>query len=88
MSSLKQKTISGLSWSFLGNFAGQFFSFIIGIILARLLGPREYGLIGMVTIFTILTQPFISSGFGPALIRKETCTDVDFSTVFYFNIFS
>jgi teichuronic acid exporter len=86
--SLKQKTISGLSWSFAGNFAGQAISFVIGIILARLLSPREYGLIGMVTIFTILTQPFINSGFSQALIRKENCTDTEFSTVFYFNLFA
>lgn len=86
--SLKQKTISGLSWSFAGNFAGQSISFLIGIILARLLSPREYGLIGMVTIFTILTQPFINSGFSQALIRKKSCTDIEFSTVFYFNLFT
>ena len=88
MSSLKQKTISGLSWSFAGTFAGQAIGFVIGIILARLLSPREYGLIGMVTIFTILTQPFIDSGFSQALIRKKECTETEFSTVFYFNVLS
>lgn len=88
MSSLKQKTISGLSWSFAGSFAGQAIGFVIGIILARLLSPREYGLIGMVTIFTILTQPFIDSGFSQALIRKKECTQTEFSTVFYFNVLS
>jgi O-antigen/teichoic acid export membrane protein len=86
MTSLKQKTISALSWSFAGNFAVQAIAFVIGIILARLLSPREYGLIGMVTIFIVLTQPFISSGFGLALIRKKECTDTEFSTVFYFNL--
>lgn len=88
MPSLKQKTISALSWSFAGNFAGQVINFVIGIILARLLSPREYGLIGMVIIFTILTQPFINSGFSQALIRKKNCTDTEFSTVFYFNLFA
>lgn len=88
MSSLKQKTISALSWSFAGNFAGQIIGFVIGIILARLLSPREYGLIGMVITFTILTQPFINSGFSQALIRKKNCTDTEFSTVFYFNLFA
>jgi teichuronic acid exporter len=84
--SLKQKTISALSWSFAGKFAGEAIAFVIGIILARLLSPREYGLIGMVLIFTILTQPFIDSGFSQALIRKKNCADTEFSTVFYFNL--
>lgn len=86
MTSLKQKTLSGLTWSFAGNFANQAVGFIIGLILARLLTPREYGLIGMVTIFTILTQPFINSGFSQALIRKERCTVQELSSVFYFNL--
>lgn len=86
MTSLKNRTISGLKWSFAGNFANQAIGFIIGLILARLLTPREYGLIGMVTIFTILTQPFINSGFSQALIRKDKCTDQEFSSVFYFNL--
>ena len=83
--SLKQKTISGLVWSFAGNFAGQITSFVVGIILARLLSPREYGLIGMIVIFIALTRVFINSGFSQALIRKKDCSETDFSTVFYFN---
>lgn len=83
--SLKQSTVSGLTWNFGGNFINSFVAFIIGIILARLLTPREYGLVGMINIFIILTQPFVNSGFSQALIRKRTCTQTDFSTVFYFN---
>jgi len=84
--SLKQKTVSGLAWSFTSNFLGQAVSFVIGIILARLLTPREYGLVGMVIIFTYLANPFVNSGFSQALIRKKNCTQSDFSTVFYFNM--
>ena len=84
---LKEKTVSGLAWSFAGNFFSHVITFIIGIILARLLTPTEYGLLGMVTIFTILIQPFVNSGFSQALIRKNDCTQKDFSTVFYFNFF-
>jgi len=83
---LKDKAVSGLLWNFSGSFANQFISLFIGIILARLLGPREYGLVGMVTIFTVLAQPFINSGFSQSLIRKKNCSQADYSTVFIFNL--
>lgn len=84
--SLKQKTISGLIWSFIDNFSKQGITFIFGIILARLLSPREFGLVGMITIFIALSQSIIDSGFTQALIRKQDCSQADFSTVFYFNL--
>lgn len=84
--SLKQKAISGLLWSFIENFSQQVITFVFGIILARLLSPVEFGLIGMVTIFLALSQSFIDSGFTQALIRKNNCSQVDFSTAFYFNL--
>jgi teichuronic acid exporter len=71
----------------MGDFIQKAIDFIVGIILARLLSPRDYGLVGMVTIFILLTQPFINSGFSQALIRKKNCTQADFSTVFFFNLF-
>ena len=83
---LKQKTINGLKWSFIDNTARLGLSFIIGIILARLLSPREFGLIGMITIFIALAAPFVNSGFSQALIRKQNCTQADYSTIFYFNL--
>jgi teichuronic acid exporter len=86
MSSLKQKTVSGLIWSFVDTMAGQGITFIVGIILARLLSPREFGLIGMITVFIAVSESFINSGFSSALIRKKDCTNTDFSTVFYFNL--
>lgn len=84
--SLKQKTISGLLWSFIDSIAGQSISFVVGIILARVLNPKEFGLIGMLTIFIAISQSFIDSGFRQALIRKQNCTQADYSTIFYFNI--
>lgn len=84
--SLKQKTVSGLLWSFVDTMANQGITFIVGIILARLLSPREFGLIGMITVFIAISVSFINSGFSNALIRKKDCTDTDFSTVFYFNL--
>lgn len=66
--SLKQKTISGLFWSSVDSFARQGIQLIVGIILARLLTPREFGLMGMLTIFIAVSQSFIDSGFSSALI--------------------
>ncbi len=84
--SLKQKTVSGLLWSFIDQFANLGITFIVGIILARLLSPREFGLIGMITVFIAVSESFINSGFSQALIRKKDCTQTDYSTVFFFNI--
>lgn len=83
---LKQKTVSGLLWSFIDNIASQGITFLVGLILARLLEPKEFGLIGMITVFIAISSSFINSGFGSALIRKQDCTEKDFSTVFYFNL--
>ncbi len=84
--SLKNKTITGLKWSFVDSFANQGVQLIIGIILARLLSPREFGLIGIITAFIALSQSFVDSGFSQTLIRKNNCTQADYCTVFYFNI--
>jgi len=83
---LKGKTVNGIIWSFIDTFAGQGIQFIVGIVLARILSPREFGLIGMITIFIAISQSFIDSGFSTALIRKKDCTQHDYSTVFYFNL--
>jgi len=86
MSSLKTRTVTGLLWSFIDNFFKLGLTFIIGIVLARLLTPREFGLIGMITIFIALSRSLVDSGFTQALIRKQDCTQSDYSTVFYFNL--
>lgn len=85
MGELKEKTISGIKWSAIGRFSTQGISFIIGLVLARILSPADYGVTGMVGIFFAIAGTFIDSGFGTALIRKKDCTDVDYSTAFYFN---
>ena len=83
---LKDLTVSGLMWSTIESVGLRGITFLFGIILARLLTPEEYGLIGMMTIFIAVSQTFVNSGFSQALIRKKNCTDSDYSTVFYFNI--
>jgi O-antigen/teichoic acid export membrane protein len=86
MTNLKQKTLHGLSWSFIDNFANQGVTFLVGIVLARLIEPAEFGILGMITIFTAIAGAFVNSGLASALVRKNDCTSVDYSTVFYFNI--
>jgi teichuronic acid exporter len=76
----------GFLWSFIENFSKQGLHFFIGIILARLLSPADYGLIGICAVFIAIGNAFVDGGFGVALIRKNKCTDADYNTVFYFNI--
>ncbi|HOW98237.1 MAG TPA: lipopolysaccharide biosynthesis protein [Kiritimatiellia bacterium] len=84
--SLRQQTVSGLLWSFLDDLARGGLLFLSGLVLARLLTPREFGLIGMTTLFIAISQSIVNSGFNQALIRKQDCTQADYSTVFYFNL--
>ena len=84
--SLKNKTVKGVFWSSIERFSIQGVQFIIQIIIARILLPSDYGLIGMLAIFLAVSQSLIDSGFSNALIRKQNCSDTDYSTVFYFNI--
>lgn len=85
--SLKKKTISGLFWSFSDLLSNQGIRFIIQIVLARLLLPEDFGIIGMITIFIAVSQSIIDSGFSNALIREKNSSQEDYSTVFYFNLF-
>ena len=83
--SLKNKTINGVGWSAADAFLSQGVTFIVGLVLARLLSPEEYGLIGIVTIFITIMLGVVDCGFSNALIRKIEVTDDDYSTLFYFN---
>ena len=86
MGELKEKTLSGVKWSAIGRFSTQGIGFVIGVLLARMLSPADYGVIGMIGIFMAIAQSFIDSGFSSALVRKKDCSDADYSTAFYFNI--
>lgn len=83
---LKKQTKKGLYWSAAGNFANQGMNFAFTIILARLLAPGDYGIIGILAVFICIISVFIDSGFSAALIAKQDRTQEDFSTEFYFNI--
>lgn len=84
--SLKQKTISGVGWSTLGGFSVQGVQFVLSIVIARMVAPSEFGLIAMLGIFIAIAQTIVDSGFSNALIQKKHISDIDFSTVFVFNL--
>jgi teichuronic acid exporter len=84
--SLKQQATSGLVWTFAQQFGDQGISFIVSIILARLLLPAEFGLIGMVTVFIAIGQSLVTAGLTQSLIRDQNSDQEDLSTVFYFNL--
>lgn len=84
--SLKQKTVKGLGWSALDNAARYGMQFAIGIVLARLLSPDDYGLLGLTGIFTVVCTALVNGGFTTALIRKKDATDDDFNTAFICNL--
>lgn len=83
---LKQTAMSGMMWGFISQFSMRFVTFVVGIILARLLSPSDYGLIAMTTIFTEISSIIVDSGFSTAIIRKKERTEMDYSTVFIMNV--
>lgn len=84
--SLKSKTVKGARWSFIDNISSQGIVFLVGLVLARLLSPEEYGLIGIITIFISVFNSIVDSGFSNALIRKNDARDIDYYTVFLTNL--
>lgn len=84
--SLKNKTVKGVGWSFVDNIAGSGITFLVGLVLARLLTPEEYGIMAMIAIFIAVSTSIVDSGFSNALIRKMDVKDIDYNTVFYFNL--
>lgn len=84
--SLKNKTVKGTMWSAADAFLGQGVTFLVGIVLARMLSPDEYGLIGICIIFNTVLNGITDSGFSNALIRKKDCTNDDYNTMFLTNM--
>ena len=84
--SLKSTAIKGIIWSAVDKFAVQMGQFVVSIVLARILLPEDFGLLGMLAIFIAISQTFIESGMGLGLIQRQDRTDIDFSTVFVFNL--
>ena len=84
--SLKKKTVRGTFWSAVDNVANQGVTFLVGLVLARLLTPHEYGLIGYIMILVAVFNSIVDSGFSNALIRKKDAEETDYSTAFIFNL--
>ncbi len=84
--SSKKNVLTNLMWRFAERCGAQGVAFIVSVVLARILSPENYGTIALVTVFTTILNVFIDSGFGTALVQKKDADDLDFSTVFYFNI--
>lgn len=84
--SLRDRTIKGVGWSFVGNAISYGITFIVGIVLARLLTPDEYGLIGIVTVLITVFNALVDSGFSSALIRKTDAAEEDYNTAFFTNL--
>ena len=84
--SLKNKTIKGVGWSAADSFLGQGVTFLVGIVLARILSPSEYGLLGICMIFITVLNGIVDCGFSNAIIRKKDATEKDYSTMFITNL--
>lgn len=84
--SLKEKTVKGVGWSAIDNVAQMGVTFLVSIVLARLLSPDDYGLIGLITIVTAVCTTLVNGGFSTALIRKKDITDDDYNTAFIVNL--
>ena len=81
----KKSVLGNFIWRFAERCGAQLVTFIVSIVLARILDPKDYGTIALVTVFTTILQVFVDSGLGTALIQKKNADDLDFSSVFYFN---
>lgn len=85
MSSDKKNVLENFVWRFAERCGAQLVTFLVSIVLARILSPEDYGQIALITVFTTIMQVFVDSGLGTALIQKKDADDLDFSSVFYFN---
>lgn len=84
--SLKKKTLAGFFWKFLESVSTQLVSFVVSIVLARILLPEQYGDVAIVTIFIALANVLVTNGLGTSLVQKKDATEEDFSTIFYSGI--
>jgi len=84
--SLRQQAVKGITWNLIERFGLQGIKLVLGVWLARLLTPADYGLVGMISVFFAVATVFVGSGFGMAYVQKKEVTDLDANTVFYSNL--
>ena len=82
---LKHKTKVGMYWTFFNSASTQIMQFVVGIIMARLLSPEDYGITALPAVFMAIAGVFMDGGFGQALVRKEMVSDDDLSTSFFYS---
>ena len=80
---IKSKTLSGVLWQFLQKITSQLFSFVVTVILARLLTPADYGVVALACMFNVLVGIFISGSMDAALIQKKDADELDYNTIFF-----
>ena len=85
-SSLKEKTAKGLLWGGINNSAQQILNLVFGIFISRILTPSDYGMVGMLTIFSLMAATIQESGFTAALANKKEIKHEDYNAVFWFNV--
>lgn len=83
---MNNKVFSNFMWRFAERCGAQIVTLIVSVFLARILSPEDYGKVALITVFTVILQVFVDSGLGTALIQKKDADDLDFSSVFYFNL--
>ena len=86
MASIKEQTVNSAKWALIDKGANQGVNFLFSILMARILMPEDFGVLAIITVVVSITSLFIDCGFSSALIRKPRPSELDFSTVFYFNI--
>lgn len=87
MESIKESVINSTKWTAFEKLGVQGVQFVLSIVMARLLTPEDYGIVGMLSVFLTISTTFVDSGFSNALVRKQEYKEVDYSTVFFFNFF-
>lgn len=80
---LKKQVVSGMVWRFGERICAQGVSFVLSIVLARILMPEDYGMVALLLVFINIANVFVTNGFGEALVQQKDVTDIDYSTVFY-----
>ena len=84
--SLKQKAALSLVWTFTQQFGNQLIGFVVSLVLARILLPAEFGLVGMIAVVVAVGNALLDGGLTKSLIRDTNCDEIDYSTVFFFNV--
>lgn len=86
MKNLRESAFSGVTWSAIDQFGQQGFRFVVGLVLARLLAPDQFGLLAMISVFIAIATVVTDSGFSQAVVQRKSISQLDLSTVFFFNI--